>query len=176
MAPFTGSAAFHAMLAELTNVVSIALGSQSPAGQPGRSCVVPGQIAWDDCECGQLASTVVQWFFSENFPQDSSPSTTVNTPCRSAWVVAECVISILRCAPQPQGDDLSPTCAALADAAQTQAIDAHVVRRTVACTLDQWHSESRIIDYSVGAQPASGPEGMCVGSQLTFFVSLHQGM
>jgi hypothetical protein len=173
MAPFTGAAAFHTMLAELINVVSDALAA-TDAGRPDRTCVVPGQIAWDDCECGQLATTIVQWFFSDTFPGDTTPSTAVQTPCRAAWVVAECTMSILRCAPQPVGDDLAPTCAKLSAAALTQAIDAHVVRRTVACTLAEWADEYRLVEYTIGAQTSVGPEGMCVGSEITFFVSLNQ--
>lgn len=168
---FMGPLAFYNLLSEVVDEVNTELGTTA-AGSPDRVCVVPGQIAWDDCECGQLAGTINQWFFSNDFPASSSPGVLTVSACQAAWVVADMGISILRCAPGPIGDDLAPTCERLDEAAQTHIIDAHTVRNTVACLLQDMKNDDRIVDYGISGQVATGPAGMCVGSELTFLVSL----
>ena len=39
---------------------------------PQRSGVVPGQIAWDECDCGLLAVSVAQIYLTETFPDPLS--------------------------------------------------------------------------------------------------------
>lgn len=168
---FTGHLAFYDLLKEILDAVNEALG-ETPTGKPDRACVVPGQIAWDECECGQLAGTVNQWFFSDTFPIDATPGAIVSPQCRSAWEVAEMLIEILRCAPQPKGEDLAPDCSALDAAAQTHITDADVVRNTIVCLLEEMKDAGRIVDYTIGAQVAVGPQGMCVGTDITFSVAL----
>src|SRR3990172_10621502 len=36
--------------------------------KPDRHSVVPGAIAWDECDCGLLAVSVARIFLSETFP------------------------------------------------------------------------------------------------------------
>src|SRR5262245_20690775 len=91
---------------------------------PDRVVFTVGEIAWDDCPCGQLAVTLV-----EVFPADTPP-----TPILSLWrkcppssVVAHYVAEILRCAHATTGTGDPPTPADLATDAQLAVRDAWAV-------------------------------------------------
>lgn len=165
----TGPLGFYKVLRLLVFQVLSELPS-SLGGVPERSCVVPGAIAWDECECGQLAATVEQTYLTDNFPQQR----TVSTPCRASLIASDCLISILRCAPQPEGNSLAPTCDVLDEAAQIMASDAYIVLNTVACTLNDFVDENKIVDYVLGTQLPRGPSGSCTGTDLAFSVALNR--
>lgn len=138
---------------------------------PGRVCVVPGAIAWDNCECddGQLAVSVDRYYLTDEFPTDQTQ--TVTGRCNSAYIVAEIIVQIIRCAPQPGEGMLAPTCAVLDASAQQVIADAYAVMTGVTCMLDGI-VDVHISDYEVRAQQFVGPEGACVGSELHVLVSL----
>lgn len=140
-------------------------------GEAGRVCVYPGLIAWDDCECGQLAGSITKTFLSDNFPLPfTGRGHGETTSCTPAYHVVEMVVSLVRCAPSPQGDDIAPTCAALAAAAKVWAADAAIVIRGVLCELEEFKDIGTIIDYRVDTQTPVGPQGGCVGTDTHFLV------
>lgn len=168
----TGSLVFYTVLNGLLAEVNTRL-LATDAGQPKRVCVYPGLIAWDDCTCGQLAGSITRIFLSDNFPLPfTGRGQGETTACQPAYKVAEMVVSLMRCAPQPQGADLAPTCEALEAAAQTWAIDADVTLTGVLCRLDDYKDAGTIIDYRVDNQMPGGPEGACVGTDVHFVVGL----
>lgn len=143
----------------------------SPVGPPDRSCVVPGAIAWDECDCGLLAVSVARTHYSDGFPVEQTEKVGAGS-CRPAWDVAEIVIQAIRCAPSPQGQDLFVSCAALDASAREVATDAAVVKSAVSLKLCQMEDGNQIIDYLVQAQTVQGPQGGCVGSELRVLVAL----
>lgn len=141
-------------------------------GPLNRVCVVPGAIAWDECDCGALYVSVNKWFLSETFPYNAQGADTRTTPCELPWLVGDIVIQIMRCAPQPIGHALAPTCTALEVASRIVAVDAYTVMTTTLSTLCGLKDDDIIIDFSLGEQTASGPEGACVGSEIHAFVAI----
>jgi hypothetical protein len=141
----------------------------TPSGPPARSCVVPGSIAWDDCTCGMLAVSVNRVYPSEPFPVQQT--TVVSGQCTAAWQVAEIVIQAIRCAPQPEGQDLAPSCTALAASAVEINRDAHDVYSAVERALCQMR-DTDVVDYLISGQTFQGPAGGCVGSELRVLVGL----
>lgn len=141
-------------------------------GAVNRACVVPGAIAWDDCECGALYVSVNRWFLSDTFPATQSADQRTG-PCELAYLVGEIVIQVMRCAPTASGRTVtSPTCAQLDEAAKIMAVDAYTTLTTTLALLCGMKRDNLIIDFSLGEQSASGPEGMCVGSELRAFVAV----
>jgi len=149
-----------AIMADLTNL-------------PDRSSVVPGAIAWDECDCGLLAISVARIYLSDSFPQ---PLTTKvgAAACDAAWDVGEFVVQLIRCAPNPEGDDLAPTVAALDASAQEILRDAYELLQSVTVTLCEMKEQPdrEIIDFFVNPLTSQGPSGGCVGSELRFLVAL----
>lgn len=140
-------------------------------GQPNRACVVPGAIAWDQCDCGQLAVSVSRWFYSENFPIDTGPGTQ-STPCMMPYLVGELTIQLIRCMPSPENRDLFVTCSRLRAAAQMLIEDAFVVLETTRSILCELRSDDIIIDFTFGEETSIGPEGGCGGVELRALVGV----
>jgi hypothetical protein len=138
---------------------------------PDRSSVVPGAIAWDECDCGLLAVSVARVYLSDVFP---NPQTTkVGIRCDAAWEVAEIVVQLIRCAPGADGvTSLAPTVAALDASAQEILRDAYELLKSVTETLCQLNDAQSIIDFFVNPLTAQGPSGQCVGNELRFLVAL----
>lgn len=139
--------------------------------KPGRSGVVPGMVAWDDCCSGTLATTWALIFGSDVFPQEQSY---VTGNCDTAWEVAEIVIQLIRCAPTPSGspNQLAPSVASLASAARQMAIDVTQSRRAAARLLCTMKDDDDIVDFKVNRHSSLGPEGGCVGIELRMYVGL----
>lgn len=142
------------------------------AGAPERVCVVPGQLAWDECDCGLLAAVVGPIDQSSTFPQPASDADRVSA-CPPAYQSVNVTITVLRCAPQPEGAALAPTCAALDAAALTWFTDMDAVRTALACCLRDLRAADTIADFVLADTVPAGPEGGCVGSdtRLTFGVT-----
>ncbi len=144
--------------------------SATSGGPPARSCVVPGAIAWDECDCGLLALSVARVFFTDNFPSERVDL--AGGQCAGSFEAAEIVIQIVRCAPNPEGQELAPTCAALDAVARQTAEDVRELMRTSASTLCAMKANQDIVEYIVGVAEAQGPEGGCVGWELRVTVGL----
>jgi hypothetical protein len=134
-----------------------------------RVCVVPGQIAWDTCQCGQLDITTTRIFYSRQFPQEA---TGAESNCTLPYIVAEVTVSVLRCAPTVDDNGNEPTCDELDAAAETWLDDANAVRDAVACCLAALVTAGSVSAYSLNEQVPVGPEGMCVGSEYRVGVGL----
>jgi len=147
--------------------------AQSLGGKVNRACVVPGDIAADDCECGALAVSAQRFFLSEDFPETSDTGGGFRTsPCDVPWLVAEITVQVFRCAPQPGEGKLAPTCAQQDAAAKILLSDAYVTLTTVVSTLCALSDANRIIDYILGEQQTEGGDGGCVGTSLTVQVGI----
>jgi hypothetical protein len=140
---------------------------------PDRSAVVPGAIAWDECDCGLLAVSVARIYLSDNFPQPLTEKVGV-AACDAAWDVGEFVVQLIRCAPNPEGDALAPTVAALDASAQEILRDAYELLQSVTVTLCEMKEQPdrEIIDFFVNPLTSQGPSGGCVGSEVRFLVAL----
>lgn len=136
---------------------------------PDRSVVTVGEIAWDDCPCGQLAVTLV-----EIFPADSppNPALTLWARCPPKALVAHYIAEILRCAHATTGTGTPPTPIELAVDALLAVKDAWAVRQGVGCCLKTQATNRNIVDYVIGGQKMAGPAGGCVGSDLDVYVVL----
>jgi hypothetical protein len=139
--------------------------------KPDRSGVVPGAIAWDECDCGMLAISIARVFTSDVFPEELTTKEGAAV-CDAAWEVGELVIQIIRCAPSPEGQSVAPSVAALDASAQEVARDAYETLLAATSELCQMRAVSDIDDFFISPQVAQGPSGSCVGSELRALVSL----
>jgi hypothetical protein len=159
----------------VTNVEAVL--AASAGGPVERACVVPGEIAWDGCNCGLLAVSVRRWFLTDNFPESGiglggSSVASRATPCDLPYLVGELRVQVIRCAPIPDGNAISVPCSDLDAAAQVLLSDAYVTLTEVVSTLCELRETDQIIDYVLGEQETLGPAGDCVGSELVAQVAL----
>lgn len=154
------------------NQVAVLVRDAAVAGlstPPDRASIVPGAIAWDECDCGLLAVSLNQVYVSDSFP---APYVDRTNPCGGAWEVGEYVVQIVRCAPSPDGQSLSPTVAGLEEAAllvQTDTVELLTAIQELLCGL---LSDNQIIDFVINPLTAQGPQGGCVGNELRFLIGL----
>lgn len=132
---------------------------------PDRSGVVPGEIAWDACDCGLLAVAVQRIYLSDIFPNQQ---TTKISPCDAAWEVGEIVVQLLRCAPA----DPVPTVAALDASAQEVLLDAYELLKATSTKLCTLKRTDEIVDFFMSPLTSQGPSGTCVGNELRVLVAL----
>ncbi|MEU9670405.1 hypothetical protein AB0E25_33495 [Streptomyces bobili] len=138
--------------------------------EPARSSVVPGVIAWDECDCGLLAVSVAQIYLTEQFPNPLAQR--VGNGCDAPWEVAELVIQVVRCAPNPDDPMTAPTPAELAASAQEVLRDAYEMMRAASVKLCEMNAARDISDFMLRPLTAQGPAGGCVGNELRAYVSL----
>lgn len=164
----TGPLKWYTVAAALRDAVYAELTTK-----PDRAGVVPAAIAWDECDCGLLAVSVARVYPSDRFPEEAT-TREATAGCDAAWDVAELVIQIIRCAPNPGGQDLAPTVAALDASAQDVIRDAYETMLATTVTLCQMRADRDIVDYLIRTQDAQGPSGGCVGTELRALVGLHR--
>lgn len=138
--------------------------------KPDRHSVVPGAIAWDECDCGLLAVSVAQVFLTETFPDQLSRR--VGNACDAPWEVGEIVIQVVRCAPNPDDPLTAPTTTELAASAQEVLLDAYEMLRAASVKLCEMNQAREISDFMLRPLTAQGPTGGCVGNELRAYVSL----
>lgn len=155
-------------------------------GIPNRVCITTGEIAWDDCECGQLAISA-QTKNEANGPNDprSGSATPARPPCGPPLMQFDYLISMTRCAPSgaedSEGNPLPPTCAQLDEAARIAIEDAWAVMAGVVCCLNEavttrLPNGTKLFHYFiVGTQTFVGPQGMCQGSELPVSIIVDNG-
>jgi hypothetical protein len=140
-----------------------------------RKGVVPGEIAWDDCQCGQLVISENRRYGSRNFPLEEIDH---SAECGEPWIVVEYTLSLTRCVPSPTANAKSPAIADLQSAAQQLSEDMTKTRRAVMCCLTALYEEmgtgSKIEAFELGQQDTVGPEGGCGGHELLIFVGWNQ--
>lgn len=139
-----------------------------------RVCIVPGEIAWDQCQCGQLVIAETQRFPSLSFPLEGADRT---QECGSPYLVVQLTVSLTRCVPVMDQDGNPPDCGELSVAAQQLSKDMSAVRKAAECCLDTtWNDTSQgLVAYELGAQTVVGPEGGCAGSELVVFLGFANG-
>lgn len=137
--------------------------------KPDRHGVVPGAIAWDECDCGLLAVSVAQIFLTETFPDQLTRK--VSNACDAPYEVAELVIQVVRCAPNPDGLD-PPTVAELDASAQEVLRDAYEMLKGASVRLCEMNRDRDIVDFMLRPLTAQGPSGGCVGNELRAYVAL----
>ncbi len=174
MAVIRGPEAFHEIAWLVLNQINTDLGGNAV----DRVTVYPGDIAWDDCECGMLAASVGRVYGSDSFPAEAQVSA-----CAASSLVGALTFAVVRCAPQPPDGGIAPGAAELDDAARLAVADKWHLIGAVACTLAQLvdgDHPARLGDTIMDSltQPAVnvGPQGDCVGSQITALVQIYQGV
>lgn len=143
----------------------------SLGGVPSRVClVVPGEIAWDGCDCGMFAQTITGDVPSNTFP---APAVDIRTgPCGPNLLVYSVTAQLLRCIPTLDDNGNPPTCDALLAAAQVTEDDRTRLRTAVTCCLREMHTAVEIYNFAVGATTSVGPQGLCGGVQITYQFAL----
>lgn len=136
---------------------------------PARSVVTVGQIAWDECPCGQLAVTLLEVFPSVSPP---NPGLSLWFRCPPDSLILHYVAEILRCAHGTTGVVSPPTPTELGADALMVVKDAWAVRQGIGCCLRTQVRNRNIVDYTIGTQTMVGPAGGCVGSDLDLYVVL----
>lgn len=150
-------------------------------GLPERACVISGETAWDNCECGQLTVAIQNEFESSaaNIPR-SSTTTPGRRACGPPLYTINYMITMVRCAPTGTSTK-PPTCDELEVFARMATEDAWAVRAGVICCLDEAISKKLpngtklYEDFVVGTQTRIGPQGACGGSQLPVAVVIQNG-
>lgn len=140
-----------------------------------RTCLmVPGGIAWDECDCGQLAQTVTSVVASNNFP--TAAGDTPQTPCGPNQLVVNVTLSLVRCVHGPGDSGESPACSdLLSDALQLER-DRFVARRELRCFLKDLYDRDLLTGFLIGSATSVGPEGQCAGIEVAYaFGIVNQG-
>jgi hypothetical protein len=164
MAMITGPLKWHTVAERIRTAVHDELTTK-----PDRSGVVPGAIAWDECDCGLLAVSVAQVFLTETFPDQLARR--VGNACDAPYEVGEFVIQVVRCAPNP--DDIDPPTVAELDASAQEVLrDAYEVLKGASVLLCEMNRDRQIADFMLRPLTAQGPSGGCVGNELRAYVSL----
>jgi hypothetical protein len=140
------------------------------AGFPNRFCpLVPGEVAWDDCQCGQLAGTIIDVYYSTNFP--AAANDTPQTKCGPPLVAVAASLSLTRCVPVPNNNGDAPSCDKLLEAAVTLEIDRFTARTALRCCLKTMYTQMQIANFTIGNSTVVGPEGMCAGFNMPFVIA-----
>jgi hypothetical protein len=159
----------------VTGIGQAILDDLYPGGAPAdfRACLlVPGAIAADGCDCGQLALSINRIFASNGLPTEA---TTDQGPpaCPPPILAATVTVSLFRCAPGPDDDGNPPPCADLLASAIAWDTDVAVIRRALACHLAELANQDRIVGYVIGSTLPVGPEGACLGADTTITIGIN---
>ena len=167
MAYYLGPTKFYLVAQAIHGVVEAALSNQI-----NRSAIVPGAIAWDESACGLLATSIGPIFLSDRFPEPAE--SVIGYQCDAAWEVAQILVQVIRCAPQPADGQLAPKIAAQQAAAAIMAADAQEALKAISTWICQERSET-IVDAIMGVIEPQGPDGDSVGIQVAVQVALPRG-
>lgn len=135
-----------------------------------RVLMYPGTVAWDGCDCGQLALGVTTHFNSRDLVNDSG---NMYQNCTAPARIARYSLSIIRCIPGPDDAGNPPTAGALTNAFQIQEDDAFVAWHTVQCELTTLENVNQPGGPVIGAgimldQVVLPTLGSCTGTELHF--------
>jgi hypothetical protein len=136
-----------------------------------RSCLVPGEIAWDGCTCGALYVGHGLLYLSDRFPEQRG---TVEGPCDSPFEVQTMIFALMRCAPNPSGQSMEVPCTELDPSALQVRVDAQELLNAVSHKLCEM-VDVDIMDFIIDTQETKGPGGGCVGTELRIRVGLLRG-
>lgn len=139
---------------------------------PCISCIVPGEIVWDECNNGgQLILSTQDMYYSTVFPIDNSQDVVISTVCGPGIATATIIASLMRCAPKVTGNPpRPPTCQQLSETSIGIGRDSYAMRTGILCCLTSMRKNYEIIDFRMGRTTVAGPEGGCVGNIMTLYV------
>jgi hypothetical protein len=149
------------------------------SGLPGRMCVTAGEIAWDDCECGQLAVSLTSQYETAEFPNPWTGEQNAGVrKCGPPFFVFNYTVSMTRCAPTGT-QEAPPTCEELSAAARVTAEDAWAVRAGIMCCMctgvTPVNGVKQFERFTIGEQTEVGPGGACQGSAITVSIGVRNG-
>ena len=127
-------------------------------------------IAWDNCQCGQLALAIRRTYGSDTFPALSTGDN--QGKCGPQFQVAEIVVSVARCTPTIDDSGRPPPCADLLTAALTLESDRSSVRQSLTCCLQALYQAKRIGAYAIGDSITVGELGGCASVETTLWIGL----
>jgi hypothetical protein len=136
---------------------------------PDRICVVPGELAWDDCECGLLA---VRWTGNSYGTTVTSNAPDTDQGCGQPVVNMGFNVVLLRCITGPQVGGAAPTCAQLASSAFVLHRDVFALEEAMAGAVIALRNARTILDWALAGQAPVGPQGNCVGTSYTLTVAI----
>src|SRR5687767_263407 len=124
------------MAEQLLTCVRLSL-AETAEGSPAASFVVVGsEVPWDFCHCGgQLTVHVRTTYPSETFPVQKLEGDFTDG-CPATWLVAEYVVTMLRCVPVQDNKGRPPAPEKQHEAARVDFVDRHAVRRGVVCCFE----------------------------------------
>lgn len=128
---------------------------------------VPGEVAWDSCECGLLTISEGRAYPSIRFPTEGLDDA---TPCGAPYTVVEFLLTLVRCVPVPSEDMEPPPVTELSAAAEQLNRDRGMLKTAAWCCLQDLYNTDQIAAWTVGASETIGPQGGCAGTQLTVMV------
>lgn len=141
--------------------------------KPARHGLVPGEIAWDECDCdGLLAVTLPRVYLSELFPEETE--TVIGGKCQAPYEVGEFTVSIVRCAPGADPPAVAPLASELDIAAGVLMQDIAETMDALSRALCLYQDSDMISDYLITPAESAGPEGKCVGFTLRVRISLER--
>lgn len=133
--------------------------------------LVPGEIVWDDCHCGMLAQTITDVVPSNTPP---SPATdTRQTACGPGIAVIRVTLVVVRCMPVTDDNGNPPSCDEMLSVATCVESDRAAMRKASACKLREMREAYTVLEFGVNGAATIGPQGGCVGSQLTYWFAIH---
>jgi hypothetical protein len=169
-----GPAGFYSLASRWADNVSTSLAALSD-GQINRIGVVPGMVAWDECDCGQLATTIRRTYVSDSLSPEQVFPLGADGACQPIYLVADMTMDLVRCAPSPlEYDNYIIPCDVLDAAAQVHIADSYIMLMTTLCMLQMLESSYSIVNYLIRGNLAIGPLGNCVGSVMQMTVALLQ--
>jgi len=136
-----------------------------------RKGVILGDIAWDECQCGQLVIKEDRRYPSMNFPVEE-----VNheAECGQPWLVTVYTLSLARCIPGMDANGNPPDVTALTTAAIQLNKDMSQMRRGIVCCLENQYNQNAIAAYEIMAQEVNGPGGNCLETTLQILIGTPQ--
>lgn len=137
--------------------------------KPDRHGVVPGAIAWDECDCGLLAVSVGAIAVTETFPDPLTRR--IGNACDAPYEAAEIIIQVVRCTPTVDAGN-APTVAQLDSSAQEILRDAYQMMKAVSVKLCEMNAARDIADFLMRPLTPQGPTGVCGGNELRAVVGL----
>lgn len=151
----------------LNAVLASVLGklSATPTGWPdtARNYIVPGALAWDECECGLLA---IEWQTANYTAVFPNPRPVLADGCKP-YLALQVLVTALRCAPNPGDRGEAPSPSALGAAAIVNLDDLEAVLAGTAEAASTLEDNNIILQYSLGQVAPAGPQGGCVGVTQT---------
>lgn len=166
-----GPTAFFTVLEQVRDANVVAL--RNAGDVPTNVAIVPGAIAWDNCDqCGLLALASIRQYLSDQFPNEYMGNMAPATSVQGAVLCADLAVQIIRCAPQPQDNQMAPTSAALEVSGKLVIADAYAIMCSTVETLTTLERADDIYGAMVRQQVYIGPAGACVGSELLFTVGV----